>query len=160
MSVLDPVDCRILAEVQADGRISNRELADRLNLSPTPCWRRLRRLEERGLIQRYTALLDAEALGLAVVAFAHVSLENHHGDTVAEFDRTIGQWAEVLECYSTSGDYDYMLKVVVPDLARYEAFLGQKLLQMPAVRMVNTSFALRQTKSTTELPLDYLSGHE
>ncbi len=150
---LDDIDLRILQALQNDGRISNRQLAERVALSPAPCWRRLRALEENDVIQRYAALVDPAKVGLSILAFAHVSLENHHSETVAEFDALIHERPEVLECHSTSGDYDYMLKIIVADMAAYETFLSDELLQIPAVRTVNTSFSLRQKKLTTQLPL-------
>ncbi len=150
---MDETDRRILDVLQQDGRISNRALADEVALSQAPCWRRVRQLERSGVIRGYVALLDPERAGLSIVAFAHVSLENHHGDTVAAFDAGIAEWPEVLECHATSGDYDYMLKIIVPDMARYDAFLSERLLQLPQVRTVNTSFSLRRRKNTTRLPL-------
>lgn len=150
----DRFDVAILAELQRHGRISNRELADKVGLSPAPCWRRLRTLEETGVIDHYVALLDPTKVGLSIVAFAHISLENHHANTVAEFDAAIQNSPEVLECYMTSGEYDYMLKVVVADMAAYERFFSEVLMQIAAVRNVSTSFALRHKKLTTALPLD------
>ena len=151
--LLDHFDIAILTELQADGRVSNRELAERVGLSPAPCWRRLRALEQQQIISRYVALLDTEKVGLTIVAFAHISLENHHASTVTEFDKAIQSSDEVLECYMTSGEYDYMLKVVVADMAAYERFFSDVLMQISAVRNVSTSFALRHKKLTTALPL-------
>ncbi len=150
---LDRFDIAILREIQSDGRISNRDLAERVGLSPAPCWRRLRSLEQQQIISRYAALIDTEKVGLTIVAFAHISLENHHANTVAEFDKAIQSADEVLECYMTSGEYDYMLKVVVADMAAYEKFFSDVLMQISAVRNVSTSFALRHKKLTTVLPL-------
>ena len=147
---LDEFDLRILHEIQADGRISNRALAEKVSLSASPCWRRLRELEQKGIVRGYAALLNPAQVGLNVLAFAHVSLENHHADTVAQFDQAIADSPEVLECHSTSGEYDYILKIVVSDIAAYEAFLSGKLLQIPAVRTVNTRFSLRQKKGVYE----------
>lgn len=151
--LLDRFDIALLRELQRNGRMSNRELAERVDLSPAPCWRRLRALEEGGVIARYTALLNADKVGLSILAFAHISLENHHATTVAEFDKAIQSTDAVLECYMTSGEYDYMLKVVAADMAAYESFLSDVLMQIPAVRNVSTSFALRHKKLTTALPL-------
>ena len=152
-STLDDIDLKILEALQDNGRITNRELADKVSLSPAPCWRRLRALEANGVIQRYAALVDPTKVGLSVQAFAHISLENHHSATVAQFDASIARIPEVLECHSTSGDHDYMLKIIVANMAAYETLLSKKLLQIPAVRTVNTSFSLRQKKLTTQLPL-------
>ncbi|MFT5134097.1 MAG: DNA-binding Lrp family transcriptional regulator [Gammaproteobacteria bacterium] len=151
--LLDRFDIAILKELQVNGRISNRDLAERVGLSQAPCWRRLRALEEQSIISHYAAILNAENLGLSIIAFAHISLENHHASTVAEFDKAIQSSNEVLECYMTSGEYDYMLKVVAADMAAYESFLSDVLMQIAAVRNVSTSFALRHKKLTTALPL-------
>ncbi|HCX88063.1 MAG TPA: AsnC family transcriptional regulator [Gammaproteobacteria bacterium] len=151
---LDRYERAILTTLQSDGRISNRDLAQKVGLSPSPCWRRLRELEQRGVIRGYSAQLDTEQLGFALRAFAHVSLNNHHPETVGQFDDAVRDWPEILECYMTSGDYDYMLKIVVPDMSAFEDFLTARLLQVPAIRAVNTSFVLRSMKDTTALPLD------
>ncbi len=150
----DRYERKILHALQVNGRISNRSLAEQVGLSAAPCWRRLRNLEERKIIRQYTALLDTDQLGFTVCAFAHVSLENHHAETVAQFDTAIEQWPEILECYMISGDYDYMLKIVVADMNAFERFLSTCLLPVPAIRSVNTTFVLRPRKYTTVLPLD------
>lgn len=148
---MDDTDRRIIDVLQQDGRISNRELAERVALSTAPCWRRVRQLEDSGVIYRYAALVNPFLVGLNIMAFAHVSLENHHTETVAAFDAGISEWPEVLECHATSGDHDYMLKILVRDMAHYDAFLSERLLQLPQVRTVNTSFSLRRKKYTTAL---------
>lgn len=150
---LDPTDVKILTELQQNARISNHDLAQRVGLSASPCWRRVRRLEEEGAIQRYAALLAPDQVGLHLTAFAQVSLENHHGETVQQFNAAIAAQPAVLECFSTSGEYDYLLKVIAPSMADYEMFLSGVLMQIPAVRSVNTSFVLKCNKSTTVLPL-------
>ena len=154
MLKLDRYERAILTTLQSDGRISNRDLAQKVGLSPSPCWRRLRELEQRGIIRGYSAQLDTEQLGFTLRAFAHVSLKNHHPETEGQFDDAIRDWPEILECYMTSGDYDYMLKIVVADMSAFEDFLTARLLQVPAIRAVNTSFVLRPMKYTTALPLD------
>jgi len=150
---IDEIDLKILRAVQADGRISNQELAEKIALSASPCWRRVKRLQDRSIIKHYVALLDPEQLGLRVTAFTHVRLSNHHVDHVRQFDNAIEEWPEVLECNSISGQYDYILKVVTQGLHTYESFLHDKLLQIPCVGTVDTSFALRQKKFTSQLPL-------
>ena len=150
---LDRVDRRILDTLQADARISNQELAKRIGLSPAPCWRRLRRLEEEGFISGYATLLNSSAIGLPILAYALVSLENHHPETVRQFDRLIQDLPEVLECHSMSGANDYLLRIVAASMEAYEHFLSTHLLQLSAVRSVNTSFVLRTKKSTTRLPV-------
>lgn len=153
MAELDPMDVKILTELQQNARISNHDLAQRVGLSPSPCWRRVRRLEEDGVVERYAALLTPEKVGLHLTAFAHVSLENHHSATVEAFNAAVQAQEAVLECFSTSGEYDYLLRVVTPGIADYEAFLSSVLMQIPAVRSVNTSFVLKCNKSTTTLPI-------
>jgi DNA-binding Lrp family transcriptional regulator len=150
---LDRLDLRILDELQSDARLSNQELAKRVGLSPAPCWRRLRRLEEEGLISGYVTVLNAAAIGLPIVAYAMVSLENHHPDSVREFDSLIAQRPEVLECHSMSGSNDYLLRIVAASMEAYERFLSGYLLRQPAVRSVNSSFVLRTKKFTTKLPV-------
>ncbi|OFV86980.1 MAG: hypothetical protein A2V74_08075 [Acidobacteria bacterium RBG_16_70_10] len=149
---LDALDRRLLEELQKDARLTNRELAERVGLSPAPCWRRVRRLERSGRIARYAALLEAEAVGLPVTAYVHISLDDHHPQTVKRFDDLIQSLPAVLECYSMSGQTDYLLKVVARSMSDYEAFLTRHLL--PAVRSANTSFVLKRKKLTTVLPLE------
>jgi DNA-binding Lrp family transcriptional regulator len=150
---LDRVDRRILDALQGDARISNQELAKKVGLSPAPCWRRLRRLEEEGFIAGYATLLKPAAIGLPILAYALVTLENHHPETVRQFDRLIQDRPEVLECHSMSGANDYLLRIVAASMEAYEHFLSTQLLQASAVRSVNTSFVLRTKKSTTRLPV-------
>jgi len=150
---LDRLDRRILDELQSDARLSNQELAKRVGLSPAPCWRRLRRLESKGYISGYFALLNASAIGLPIVAYALVTLENHHAESVRLFDQLISQRPEVLECHSMSGTNDYLLRIVASSMDAYERFLSAHLLQNRSVRSVNTSFVLRTKKSTTRLPV-------
>ena len=151
--VLDRVDRRILDALQADARISNQELAKKVGLSAAPCWRRLRRLEEEGFISGYATLLNGSAIGLPILAYALVTLDNHHADTVKQFDRLIQDRPEVLECHSMSGPNDYLLRIVAASMEAYEHFLSTQVLQLAAVRSVNTSFVLRTKKSTTRLPV-------
>jgi DNA-binding Lrp family transcriptional regulator len=150
---LDRLDRRILEELQLDARLSNQELAKRVGLSPAPCWRRLRRLEQEGFIASYATVLNAAAIGLPILAYAQVSLENHHPESVRQFDSLIGELPEVLECHTMSGTNDYLLRIVASSIEAYEKFLSAHLLQIRAVRSVNTSFVLRTKKSTTRLPV-------
>jgi len=153
---LDRVDRRILDELQANARISNQDLAKRVGLSSAPCWRRLRRLEEEGYIAGYATLLHPSAIGLPILAYAQVTLENHHPESVRQFDQLIAHRPEVLECHSMSGTNDYLLRIVAGSMQAYEHFLSTHVLQTKAVRAVNTSFVLRTKKFTTRLPLDAL----
>ena len=151
---LDKADIAILEALQHDGRLSNRELAKKVSLSPSPSWRRLRALEETGVISHYAAVVNREKVGLSIMGFAHVSLHDHRAETVKKFDRAIMGAPQVLECHSTSGDHDYMLKVVAPDMASYQELLSEYLLKIGVVRTVNTSFVLKRQKSTTALPME------
>lgn len=153
---MDKYDIKILESIQKNGRITNKELAQIVNLSPAPCWRRMNALEELGYIKSYTALLDKEKVGLRIVAFAHVSLNDHHEKTVAEFDNSIAKWQEVQECHATSGGYDYLLKIVTVDMQAYNAFMYDHLLKLKGIRSVNTSFSMMQKKVSTQLPLTHL----
>jgi len=153
---LDRTDRKILAELQRDGRLSNQELADRVSLSPSPCLRRVRRLEERGYIKRYVALVDAEKVGLGLLAYVSIRLNKHVGGSHApmgEFARDVQRWPEVVECYAMSGDMDYLLRVQVADLAHFSSFAMDTLMRHPAVVDMRSFFALQQIKETTELQL-------
>lgn len=151
---MDAIDRRILAELQKDGRLSSQALAERVGLSATPCWRRVRRMMKNGVIARHVAILDPEAVGLHVIAFAQVSLEDHHPDSVAEFDRMVKGLPEILECHAMSGQHDYQLKMICESIGAYDQLLSKHILPVKAVHTVNTSFVLRTNKSTTQLPLD------
>lgn len=151
---MDATDRRILAELQKDGRLSSQALAEKVGLSATPCWRRVRRMMKNGVIARHVAILDPESVGLHVIAFAQVSLEDHHPDSVAEFDRMVKGLPEILECHAMSGQHDYQLKVICESIGAYDQLLSKHILPVKAVHTVNTSFVLRTNKSTTQLPLD------
>jgi len=150
---IDRVDRRILEVLQRSGRISNQALADRVGLSAAPCWRRVRRLEEEGIVAGYTALLDPIAVGLSITAFALVSLDNHHPENLRAFDAVIAERPEVLECYSMTGQTDYLVKIVAPSIAAYDEFLTIHLLPIAGVRSVNSSIVLRRKKFTTAVPI-------
>ncbi len=150
---LDKFDRALLEVLQRDGRATNQQLASRVQLSAAPCWRRVKQLEKRGIIERYAALLNPDKLGLRVSAYVHVSLEDHHTESVESFDAFVAADPQVLECASVSGEHDYLLRVVARDVAELEAFLMQRLLKVSAVKAANTSIVLRQKKSTTALPL-------
>jgi DNA-binding Lrp family transcriptional regulator len=154
---MDQTDRRILSELQKNGRLSSQALAERVGLSATPCWRRVRRLVKNGVIARYVAILDPERVGLHVTAYAQVSLEDHHPDSVAEFDRMVKDLPEILECHAMSGQHDYQLKVACESIGAYDQLLSNHILRVKAVHTVNTSFVLRTNKSTTELPLGLVS---
>ncbi len=150
---MDKTDFKILSALQVNGRLSSQALAEKIGLSTSPCWRRLRKLEQDGVIAANVAILDPEKVGLHVVAIANVSLEDHHPDSVREFDRMVADRPEILECYVMSGQHDYLLKVICESISAYDALLGKYILQCKAVHTVNTSFVMRRTKATTALPL-------
>ncbi len=154
---LDRIDKRLLELLQKDGKLSNQELAERVNLSPSPCLRRVRRLEEAGVIRQYVALLEPSKLGLGLLAYATVRLEKH-GDSVLRspvdsFREAVESWPEVIACYAMTGEMDYLLRVEARDLEHYSRFVMDHLLRHPAVVDVKSSFALERIKDTTALPL-------
>ncbi len=151
---MDKTDLRILAELQADGRLSSQALAEKVGLSTSPCWRRVRKLEEDRVISTTVAILDPEKIGLDVIAVAAVTLEDHHPDLVGEFEAMVANRPEILECYAMSGQYDYHLKVVCKSIKAYEKLLREHIMPCKAVSHVNTSFALSSNKYTTALPLE------
>ena len=150
---LDQIDRRILAELQQNARLSNSELAERAGISPSPCWRRVRRLEESRVIDRYVTLLDPGRLGLRVSVFVQVSLATQVESALEIFEKAILERPEVMECYLMTGNADYLLRVVAADLAAYERFLMDHLTRIPVVSNIRSSFALRPVKYRTDLPL-------
>ena len=149
---LDERDRKLLDLLQRDCRMSNAELAERAGLSASSCWRRVRAFEEAGLIRRYGALLAPERLGLGFHAIVHVQLTRHNADKVQEFIRVIGQRPEVLECYATTGQADYHLRVLVPDIAAYNRFLEDILFRIPAVASAQTNVVLNELKGPAIIP--------
>ena len=157
--LLDRIDRKILAALQQDGRLPNNELAERVGLSPSPCLRRVKALEEAGVIARYVALVDPASVNLPVNIFVNVSLERQveaRLDGFDGFEAAVMARPEVLECYLMTGDADYLLRVVVPDLASYERFLKEHLTRIPGVASIRSSFALKQVRYRTALPLEHL----
>jgi Lrp/AsnC family leucine-responsive transcriptional regulator len=150
---LDEIDRKILGVLQENGRIALADLATKVGLSPSPCLRRVRILEKAGVIARYVAVLDQQAVGLPVSVFISIKLERQKQDALNRFSTTIARWPEVLECYLMTGPRDYWLRVVVPDLAAYERFLKQKLTRLEGVASIESSFALEQVKYSNVLPL-------
>lgn len=155
---MDRYDRQILAILQQEGRISNQDLADRIGLSPSPCLRRVKALEEAGVISRYVALVDPASVDLPVNIFVSVSLDRQIEERIDAFEAAVMERPEVLECYLMSGDADYLLRVVVPDLASYERFLKEHLTRIPGVAGIRSSFALKQVRYRTALPLGHLPG--
>jgi DNA-binding Lrp family transcriptional regulator len=152
-TALDAIDRRILTVLQRDGRLSNVELAEQVGLSPSPCLRRLRRLETTGVIRRYAALLDPNAVGLDVTAFISVSLERNAEQVLEAFEAAVRERPEVLECYPVTGDADFLLKVVTVDLHAYERLMRDHLLRVPGISSTRTSFALTPVKDEALLPI-------
>jgi len=152
-TVLDAIDRKILAALQNNARLSNVQLADEIGLSPSPCLRRVRELEESGVIRRYVTLLDPAAIGLPVSIFVSVTLERQVEKALEPFEKAIQQRPEVMECYLMTGDADYLLRVVTADLAAYERFLMDHLTRVKGVASIKSSFALKQVKYSTALPL-------
>ena len=155
---LDAIDWDILARLQADARLSNVELAQAVHLSPSPCLKRVRALEASGIIRRYVTLLDPLELGLTVSVFIQVTLEKQVESALGIFERAILARPEVMECYLMTGDADYLLRVVVPDVQALERFILDFLTRIPGVGNIRSSFALKQVKYQTALPLPSLPG--
>jgi len=167
---LDKTDRKILSILQSDGRLSNQDVAELVALSPSPCLRRIKRLEEAGVIRQYVALLDPDKIGLGLLAYVNVRLEKHseaaaHSNARAlgapnappspraDFAESVGQWPEVVACYAMTGEMDYLLRVHVEDMDHFSRFMMATLLRHPAVLDVKSSFALQRVKDTTALPL-------
>ena len=150
---LDTTDWKILRLLQSDARISNVELARQVGLSPSPCLNRVRTLEQSGYISRYVSLLDPLRVGLKVSVFIQVTLEKQIKPALEAFERAIRDRPEVMECYLMTGDADYLLRVVVPDLQAVEHFILNFLSRVPGVGNIRSSFALKQVKYQTALPL-------
>jgi len=150
---LDAIDRKILALLQENARLSNVELADAVGLSPSPCLRRVRELEHAGVIRRYVTLLDPARVGLPVSIFVNVTLERQVEQALERFEAAILKRPEVMECYLMTGDADYLLRVVTADLSAYERFLMDHLTRVPGVASIKSSFALKQVKYRTALPV-------
>ena len=156
---LDRTDYRILHHLQNNARISNTELADAVGLSPSPCLRRVKALEQAGVLKRYASIVDAKAVGLPISVFVSVSLHSQARKGLEEFESLIISYEEVMECYLMTGSSDYLLRVVVPDLENYERFLADKLTRISCVANIQSSFALKQVIYRTELPLNKNRTH-
>ena len=153
MISLDSIDLKILAELQNDGALSNIELARRIHLSPSPCLARVRALEAAGVIDRYVALTNAAALGLGLNVFINISLKSQSKEALAHFEQRISEHDEVMECYLMTGDSDYLIRVAVADIAALEKFILEQLTPIPGIEKIRSSFALKQVRYKTALPL-------
>ena len=150
---IDAIDKSILSILQANGRISNQDLADRVGLSPSPCLRRVKALEARGIVQRYVALVDPGAVGQGLQAVVQVRLDRQTVDSVARFEKEILKHPQVLECYLVAGDWDYVLRVVARDLDDFRDFCVNRLAKITGVGNVKSSISMKQVKYSTALPL-------
>lgn len=152
-SRLDEIDLRILDELQRNAKLTNVELAARVHLSPSPCLSRVRALERAGFINRYVALLEPRELGFGVSVFIQIQLDKQVRRALDQFEAAMGRHPAVMECYLMTGDSDYLIRIVVPDVAAVEKFIVGELSKIPGVAHIRTSFALKQVKYQTALPL-------
>ena len=150
---LDAIDLNILHQLQDDSSLTNVELARRVHLSPSPCLMRVKALETAGVIQRYVALANARALGLGLNVFISISLKEQSRESLAEFERRIAEHDEVMECYLMTGDSDYLIRVALADIGALEKFILNQLTPIPGIEKIRSSFALKQVRYKTALPL-------
>ena len=149
---MDRTDRKLIGELQRDGRLTNQELSERVSLSPSPCLRRLRQLEQEGVIEGYTAIVNQEACGLHITAFVSIRLEKQTDKTIQAFEEGIRDLDEIIACYLMSGSSDYLLQVLSPSLKDYEAFIRDKLSRTPGIGTLETHFAFGQVKRSTVFP--------
>jgi DNA-binding Lrp family transcriptional regulator len=154
MIELDRHDVLLLAELQRDARQTVQQLATAVGLSSTPCWKRVKELEASGVIRGYTALVDREQVGLSLCVLAELNLTRHHEDDVRRFEQAVAACPQIVSCYATTGQADYVIKVLVPDIKRYETFLHETAFKLPGVTHVRSSVVLKEVKSETRLPLE------
>ncbi len=150
---LDRIDKKIIKALQENARLSSQELSARVGISPSPCWRRVKALEEAGVISKYVTLVNPDTLGLSISIFTNISLDKQIEAALETFQKAVSKRPEVMECYLMTGDYDYLLRVVVGSLQDYERFLLDHLTRIPGVSSIKSSFALKQVKYTTALPV-------
>jgi DNA-binding Lrp family transcriptional regulator len=153
MSTLTKVDTDILRHMQRDGRLTNAKLANKLAMSESPCWRRLRRLEEEGYIESYQANLDRRKLGFGVLAFVQLTCTEHDSDTTDAFEAVVRNCEQVLSCHNTTGYADFLLQVVAKDLDDYSKFIDNTLRKLPGVSSIRSSLSLREVKASSRLPI-------
>jgi Lrp/AsnC family leucine-responsive transcriptional regulator len=154
MEMLDKHDVVLLRELQRDSRQTVQELAGHAGLSGTPCWKRIKELESGGVIRGYTALVDREKVGLALCVIAELNLTRHSEDEVARFERDVAGCPQIVSCYSTTGDADYVIKVLAPDIKTYERFLHDTVFKLPGVTHVRSRVVLKEVKSESRLPIE------
>ncbi len=155
---LSKTDIKILQLLQRDASLSTAEIAERVGLSQSPCWRRINRLEKLGIIKRKVAVLDHDKLGMEVVVFCTISLSQHGRQNLEDFERVIVTFSEVVECYTVTGQMDFMLKIVTRDIHHFERFIRNHLMTLPMIRETHSTIAITEIKDTTELPLDTQLG--
>ncbi|MBY3134655.1 Lrp/AsnC family transcriptional regulator [Rhizobium laguerreae] len=148
-----PGDIRILKALQGDGRLTNQELAERVGMSTSPCWRRVKKLEEAGVIRGYQAVVDRRAVGLGVLAFVRVQIDTHSHDEAERFEREVGGLEAVIACYSVAGEADFLLQVVAADLDSYAEFAMTVIRRLPGIKEMHTMFVLKDIKASTILPV-------
>lgn len=153
MNALDKRDIAIIAELQRDSRQSVQQLAQNVGLSATPCWKRVKELEATGVIRGYGAVVDRELVGLTLCVLAEVNLTKHTEDTVRQFERAVAACEQIVSCYSTTGQSDYVMKVLVEDIKTYESFLHDTAFRLPGVTHIRSSVVLKEVKSETRLPI-------
>ena len=153
MVKIDATDVRIIAALQADAKMTVADLAEKVGLSASPCARRVRMLERDGIIKGYTAVIDQQKVGLPISAFASVKLQRQREDALEHFSNSVAKWPEVVDCYLMTGQRDYLLRIVVSDLAAYEDFIKSKLTRVDGVSSIETSFALSQIKRSEAVPI-------
>lgn len=151
---LDRFDRKILDQLQQDGRISNVDLAQQVSLSESACLRRVRALEKAGLVERYAAILDQKQLGLSGTVFVHIALRREEQSELAAFEAAVQKIPEIMECYLMTGEFDYLLRLIVSDMADFERLHNDALTRLPGVARVNSSIAIRTVRRTTKLPID------
>ncbi|MBB3645828.1 DNA-binding Lrp family transcriptional regulator [Rhizobium sp. BK619] len=154
----EPGDIRILKALQSEGRLTNQELAERVGMSTSPCWRRVKRLEEAGVIRGYQALVDRRAVGLGVLAFVRVQIDTHSHDEAQRFEREVGELDAVIACYSVAGEADFLLQVVAADLDNYAEFAMTVIRRLPGIKEMHTMFVLKDIKASTILPVQLSSA--
>ncbi|MBJ6987514.1 MULTISPECIES: Lrp/AsnC family transcriptional regulator [unclassified Devosia] len=150
---IDPIDHKILRALQEDGRITVQALSERVGISPSPCLRRVRQLEEAGIISGYGASIDPKAVGLPVSVFISIKLEQQRAQNLDDFGAAISRWPEVMDCYLMTGKFDFLMRVVCADLEAYETFLRKRLTQLDGVASIESSFSLGAVKSSRVLPI-------
>jgi Lrp/AsnC family leucine-responsive transcriptional regulator len=153
MDELDRQDVVLLTELQRDSHQTVQQLAERVGLSSTPCWKRIKEMEGSGIIRGYTALIDREKVGLALCVIAELNLTRHNEDVVTQFERQVAECPEIVGCYATTGQADYVIKVLAPDIKGYERFLHETVFKLPGVTHVRSSVVLKEIKAEMRLPI-------